>query len=159
MRVNEALDEAEKARRKKKAAERMRAIMQERAEERKFFASLKAADEKKRAYLEARDREYAAWAVANNVRPKVVQNRDGTTTEIRGQEVTGTVRRITQRGSAQVDTNGEGVAIFIRATAALRGKSSGLDTLSAKEIIKRQRAAAADYYREQSRKAKKARAK
>ncbi len=112
-----------------------------------------------RARLEARDREYAAWCEANNIHPKIVRNRDGTTTEIRGQEVTGTLRLLTRRSAVKMDSAGEGVAAFIRATAALRGKSSGLDTLTPRQIEARNRKLISHQFRDAERRAKKGKAK
>ena len=126
---------AEKREERRKEAARMR------EEIRAFFAKRKSAEAAMKARFEARDREYAAWAEANGVTPKRVINRDGTVTEIRGQEVTGT-RHVggVRAGTYVADTIGEGVAVFAMAEAAKHGRVSIKAALTKEQKRARERA-------------------
>lgn len=120
MRMTEAEKRAKKRAAKREESRKEAAKVQ--AEIRAFFAKRNAAKLAMKARFEARDREYAAWQAANGIKPKRVINRDGTVTEIRGQEVTGVKRVVGVRTGAYVaDTLGEGAAIFAMADAAKRG--------------------------------------
>ena len=124
----------EEKRAKKRAVKReesRKAAAKVQAEIRAFFRNREIAEAAKKARLDARDREYAAWQAANGIKPKRVINRDGSVVEIRGQEVTGVKRVVGVRTDAYVaDTIGEGAAVFAMAEAAKRGVVSVKAALS-----------------------------
>ena len=134
-------EERRAKKREEKREEQRKEAARLREEIRAFFAARKSADVAMKARFEARDREYAAWAEANGVKPKRVINRDGTVTEIRGQEVTGT-RHVggVRAGTYVADTIGEGVAVFAMAEAAKHGRVSIKAALTKEQKRARERA-------------------